>query len=316
MLPAIESEDQLTALKKDPAASQTLLEEVAARIGLDRSQVETFSEGSAIVGAVGDQVLKVFAPFDGEYAATEAKVLSFLTDRLPIPTPSFLGAETIDGWHLVSMGRLSGVPLATVWDKIDSPSRLQLAREIGRGIAALHALDPTPVDGIPPAWGPFIEKQREGVVERQRKLGLDASWLAQLEPFLAAVDPGESASWGRRSLLHTEVMRDHVLVEREAGGDDWRLSGLIDFEPAMIGPPEYELASVGLFVSGGDRALFAAFLDGLGIPSEQRGPAFARRLLAAALLHRYAHLPWYLDHLAPVRATTLDELALEWWGVE
>ncbi len=52
------------------------------------------------------------------------------------------------------------------------------------------------------------------------------------------------SSWrpGRR-LLHTEVMRQHLLTA-EGPQRGMGLSGLIDFEPAMRGEREYEFAGV------------------------------------------------------------------------
>ena len=50
-------------------------------------------------------------------------------------------------------------------------------------------------------------------------------------------------------LLHTEVMREHLLVSGDPSGG-WSLSGLYDFEPAMTGCWEYEFASVEIFVAG------------------------------------------------------------------
>ena len=52
-------------------------------------------------------------------------------------------------------------------------------------------------------------------------------------------------------LLHTEVMRQHLLAVEGPGGV-LRLSGLIDFEPAMRGEREYEFVGVGVFVAEGD----------------------------------------------------------------
>lgn len=45
-------------------------------------------------------------------------------------------------------------------------------------------------------------------------------------------------------LLHTEIMSEHLLVTQSPGGS-WRLSGLLDFEPAMRGEREYEFVGAG-----------------------------------------------------------------------
>src|SRR5437867_1246774 len=111
-----------------------------------------------------------------------------------------------------------------------------------------------------------------------------------------------SSAWFRvpllaRSLLHTEIMREHLLVEETRDG--FRLSGLFDFEPAMVGAPEYELASVGVFFSAGDPTLLRTLLLAYGLGEDELSPNLSRRALAYALLHRYSNLSWYLTRVPP-----------------
>jgi hygromycin-B 7''-O-kinase len=88
-------------------------------------------------------------------------------------------------------------------------------------------------------------------------------------------------------LLHTEVMREHLLVSEGPGGA-WRLTGLIDFEPAMRGEREYEFVGVGVFVAEGDARFLAGTLASYGYDRDQLGPDLRRRLLAWGILHRSA----------------------------
>jgi hypothetical protein len=67
-------------------------------------------------------------------------------------------------------------------------------------------------------------------VARQRARGLDARWAAQIPKFLDSVPFPPSSP----VLLHTEVMREHLLATSGPAGG-WSLSGLYDFEPAMMG---------------------------------------------------------------------------------
>ena len=112
-------------------------------------------------------------------------------------------------------------------------------------------------------------------------------------------------------LLHTEIMREHLLVE--PAGSGWRLSGLFDFEPAMRGAREYEFASIGLFVSGGDARALRCILRAYGYAEAALDNALQNRLMAMALLHRYSNLPWYLQRLPLPGAQRLEQLAAHWW---
>jgi hygromycin-B 7''-O-kinase len=116
-----------------------------------------------------------------------------------------------------------------------------------------------------------------------------------------------------QAALHTEVMREHLFVEKK--GEAWKISGLFDFEPAMIGAAEYEFAAIGVFVSCGDRELLREVLRGYGYADGEMGPELERRFFAYALLHRYSNFAWYLSRVPPpVEATRLEHLASHFFG--
>jgi hygromycin-B 7''-O-kinase len=85
------------------------------------------------------------------------------------------------------------------------------------------------------------------------------------------------------------------------------LTGLFDFEPAMIGDRAYGFVGVGLFVTGGDPHLMARL-------AKAYGHAFPPAdLLAYTLLHVYSNRTWYLRELgAPVKSP-LPALAEAWF---
>ena len=99
------------------------------------------------------------------------------------------------------------------------------------------------------------------------------------------------------------------MAERDRLGDEF------DFEPAMVGEPDYEFASVGLFVACGDARLLRRTLKSYGHADADGGAALACRFMAHALLHRYSNLRWYLQRLPPQGETTLEPLAQRWWAL-
>jgi hygromycin-B 7''-O-kinase len=116
-------------------------------------------------------------------------------------------------------------------------------------------------------------------------------------------------------LLHTEIMRQHLLVSHDHEGS-WRLSGLIDFEPAMRGEREYEFVSVGVFAAEGDARFLARTLTSYGYHRDQLDSGLRRRLLAWGLLHRYSDLNWWMQRLPQPARPTLDALADRWFGTD
>ncbi|MEV5745419.1 phosphotransferase [Microbispora rosea] len=129
------------------------------------------------------------------------------------------------------MTRLRGESLAGAWPHIPRDDRMELAAIVGETLAALHSVSSPAVDAAvgPPDWDGFLRTRRQECVAHHRADGLDEVWLAQIPGFLDSVELPPSAP----VLLHTEVMREHLRVERD--GDGWRPAGLFDFEPAMRG---------------------------------------------------------------------------------
>lgn len=293
----------------DDAALRPGVETIVQRSGLGGEAVLRFGRGSLPVYAVGaSRVLKLYPPWETGPAEVEARVLALLHDRLPLPTPEAIATGTLDGWPYLWMSRLAGMPWADTGAAVVARDRDRLAGDLGEALAALHAIDTAALADLPPPhWPSFVVGQRASAVDRQRRRGLDEAWAARVDDYVArwAPPPGD----GRR-LLHTELMREHLLVERH--GDRWRFTGLVDFEPAMLGEPLYEFASVGLFVACGDARLLRRILRAYG--GVDLDEALPMRLMAMALLHRYSDLRWYLQRLPVPQATTIDDLARAWFG--
>jgi hygromycin-B 7''-O-kinase len=266
-----------------------------------------FPSGSLPVYAVGDRlVLKLYPPISWEHWQVEDRVLRAVEGRLPVPTPRVEGAGEFRGWRYLLMTRLCGEPLTEVWPRTSERDRDRLATELGIALAALHEVTIGALG--PPDWQRFLADQRAGCVARQRARGLDVRWAAQIPEFLDSVPLPPSPP----VLLHTEVMREHLLATSGPAGG-WSLSGLYDFEPAMMGDPEYEFVAVGVFVSRGDARFLRRLLTAYGYPDDRLDAALQRRLLAYTLLHRYSDLSWYLEEMPAPPAPTLDALAARWW---
>ncbi|WP_306205784.1 phosphotransferase family protein [Actinoplanes sp. RD1] len=274
------------------------VEALLRRLGADAASVERIATGSLPVYAAGEVVLKLFPQVYAAEVPVEAGVLRAVHGRLPIPTPRLLGQGEHDGWGFVLMERLRGTPLSEAWDGIGDKEAL--ARELGRATAALHAVPaPDIAEWWPRDWDDFVSGQRRGAVQRQRERGLDAAWLARIPEALDVELPGGDV------LLHTEIMREHLLVEHG------RISGLIDFEPAMRGAPEYDFVGVGVFVAQGDRRFLRAFLEAYGHPCDD---GFPRRMVAWSLLHCYSNLPRWMGHMPVPEEADFAELGRRWYG--
>jgi hygromycin-B 7''-O-kinase len=305
MLPQVNTDEERDAVVPDEAIMRPAAADLAARLGLGGAPLIRYAAGSQPVYAVGtDHVLKLFPGADAADAVTEARVLAHLRGRLPVRTPELHGRGAYEnGWSYVLMGRLRGEDLSLAWPRIPEADRQRIVTEAGGMLAALHALDPAPLAGSlgPGDWSAFLARQRAGAVERQRSRGLPEEWVARLPGFLDSVAlPADPP----RVLLHTEVMRQHLVVDPQT----WRLTGLLDFEPAMIGDPAYDLVGVGLFLTRGEPGLMARFQRAYGSTFDPR------LLLAYALLHVYSNFTWYFRELPAPPAPTWEAVAETWFG--
>ncbi|MDQ1043318.1 phosphotransferase family protein [Streptomyces sp. V4I2] len=305
MLPLVETDEEWDAVVPDETVMRAGAQDLCARLGLAGAPLTRFTEGTQPVYAVGDDlVLKLFPAAAAQDGIAEGRVLSHLQGLLPVPTPRVHDVGPYEnGWQYVLMSRLHGENLAQVWGRLPRADQEPFVADIGETLAVLHALDPAPLADVlgPGDWGAFLDRRRAAAVEQQRRHGLPAAWLEQIPGFLASVALPRAP---RPALLHTEVMAQHFLVDP----DGRRLTGLFDFEPAMIGDRAYDFVGVGLFVTRGDPRLLARLTASYGHAFE---PA---DLLAYTLLHVYSNLPWYLREL-PARADgTLTSLAEAWFG--
>jgi hygromycin-B 7''-O-kinase len=307
-LPMAGTEGEFAAVRRDEARLRPGVLALCGRLGLGDDDVVRFPGGSVPVYAIGGGlVLKLYPPLARERWTVEDRVLRAVEGRLPVPTPRVRACGEFEGWGYILMTRLGGEPLTEAWPRTSRRDRDRLAAELGTALATLHG---SRVPGLGPAdWPGFLAERRACCADRQRALGLGGPWPAQIPDFLAAVRLPPSPP----VLLHTEVMREHLLVTGGPGA--WSLSGLYDFEPAMMGAAEYEFASVGLFVSRGDARFLRRLLLAYGYPPDRLDRDLQRRLLAYTLLHGYSDLNWYLEELPAPPAATLDALAAHWWAL-
>jgi hygromycin-B 7''-O-kinase len=305
MLPVVRTDQEWQAVVWDEQVVRPAAEDLAGRLGLAGAGLRRYPGGSRPVYAAGGcRVLKLYPTVSAPDSATEARVLEYLHGRLPVATPELLAhGEYENGWHYLLMSQLPGSELAAAWAAIPRPHQDRVASQAGEILAALHGLDPGPLHAVlgPADWAGFLTSQRATAIGRQRQVKLPDPWLSQIEGFLDSVP---IAPEPQRALLHTEVIREHLLVSPGT----WTLSGLLDFETAMTGGRAYEFAAVGLFLSRSDPRLLGRILAAYGRSFDPR------ELLAYTLLHRHSNLPECLSQLPAPPEPTLDSLALTWFG--
>ncbi|MFC1705945.1 phosphotransferase family protein [Planctomycetota bacterium] len=300
LLPKVSDDEGFEALRPDPTVWTPAIEALAARHGLSGT-VRMLAEGSCVLAEVGGRwIVKLFDPWSPERCATEQRALSWLAGvELPATTPELVAHDDLEGWSYLVMTRLPGCSMDAAWPHLGHHDRARLAQQLGEFAAALHRL-PLPADGIDADWPAFVERQKRGCLARHRVHGaLPDTALDALAEFIDRTDLTDN----RQVFLHTELTSGNALIERR--GDGWALSGVVDFEPAAIGAPEYELPGIAIFVARGNAEVLRAALRGYGVEADVE---LARRLTAWTLLHRYSHMGFFLRVAGLPTPNTLDEL--------
>lgn len=300
-------------LRKEPDSGLTLARDICRKHGLsgDCSVVTTRSQ--LVFSSADRHIIKVFAPKDGDFHKTETVFLRHLYRRLPIPTPELLDSGDWNGLPYIIMEKLQGIPLDRVWSELSPTGQRRIIKQLGQGVRALHTLHVEPFAAAPFRWDLFIDHQIESLLDNHRSYDLDQAWIDQFEAYIDDC-PLNPHNPDCLVPLHTELMGEHIFVRETRGR--WTVSGLIDFEPSMVGHAEYEFCAVGLFLSRGDKDLFRLFLSSYGYGDSDLTDELSRRIMGFLLLHRYSNLKWFLSFLPPdARLTRLGELEQYWYGV-
>jgi len=175
----------------------------------------------------------------------------------------------------------------------------------------LHNLPTAPFFRGPVIWNDFIDNQITDIVKNHKNHGLEGPLLDQITDYVTSelIDFKDERNMVP---LHTELMKEHILVDPDSG----KITGLIDYEPSMIGHFEYEFPAVGIFISGGDRKLFKLFLESYGFAQSELNPKLSRRIMILLLLHRYSNLNWFMSLFQiPKKITKLGQLEELWFAL-
>ncbi|NUN53552.1 MAG: phosphotransferase, partial [Planctomycetaceae bacterium] len=131
--------------------------------------------------------------------------------------------------------------------------------------------------------------------------------LAKLEDVLLETPAAEAAT-APPVPVHADLHHMNLLVEDPARP---RLSAVIDFGDAAVGPAEFDLAVPALFLARGEPAALDALLSGYGLPGGRADPALRRRLLLWMFLHPFGNMARFLLRDDGSRRGTLAEMERE-----
>src|SRR6266581_1573746 len=134
-LPHADTTDAYRALRPDSSTWLRALAMLADRHGLGAEHFVRVSEGTNVVFASDDLVLKLFPPHWAHLAAAERAVLARLDGPLPVQTPRLQADGSLEGWSYLIMNRLPGKELHTVWPTLRQDEKTRLLSDLGELVA-------------------------------------------------------------------------------------------------------------------------------------------------------------------------------------
>ncbi|HEY9843495.1 MAG TPA: aminoglycoside phosphotransferase family protein [Candidatus Obscuribacterales bacterium] len=295
LLPRLTNEAEFDTVLRKHELWRPAIESICRRHGLALDSLSPFATGSSVIWGCGDsQVIKLMPPFWARDCHIEVQVLERLATEPDLPVPRVLGQGEFEGWPYFVMNRLPGRFCSEFWAGLEPAEQRAIMRRLGGLIKRLHQVEIAGLDILGSVWPAFVQGQLEALPDRMRARGLEPTvsqeWYGLLQeqaPLLA---------FSRQVLMHCEIGPEHLLLQQKV--DTCEISGLIDFGDPLIGAPEYEFGAVCITFTAGRPDLRRELLMAYGYPEAALNQALSRRLLAAALMHRFGTLPIGLKIMA------------------
>ena len=304
--------EEYYAVRRDEKLFLPAIEAICRRHDLPTEDLHKYPEGAMVVFAVGrEYAIKLFPPIWPHHYRDELASYRAIYGKLGVETPQVIATEQLEGWSYIVMSQLHGEEFSAVWPTLPQQDKQRLIGDLADIVARLHALPLDGLEDLATDWPAYTSAQVKKCVEQQREGKLAEYWLEQIPAYLERQIPHIPTDFDP-VLLNTELGGFFTFAQRDA---QWVFAGLGDFADAFVGHSEYEFAAVGIFISGGNRELFRAFLLRYGYTTEQLTPKLSNRIMTYALLHRYSNLTWYLEEVPPPpNAKTLEDLALHFFA--
>jgi hygromycin-B 7''-O-kinase len=287
-LPCLTDYESFRAWRADASRCLAAALDIARSHGLPHGDPQLFATGTNLVVALDDGlILKIFPPMLRHQFRSEQISLTALHRRVSVPIPEIVLEGERDQWPYLVITRLHGVIGTQAWPILPEDQKERILGQIGETIASVQRVPVGACSRLEPRWDEFIPRQIEGCRARHERLGLPGKFLDRLDDFLS--DAAELIPLDAPPVILTgEFTPENFLLNCQ--GDQWRLSGLIDFGDVMTGWGEYDLLGPSAFLTAGMPRRVRSLFEGFGYLPAEMDYTLKRRLMALALLHRFSNL--------------------------
>lgn len=122
-----------------------------------------------------------------------------------------------------------------------------LAREMGRALARLHAVRPTPMSGLQGptdmTWSLGVHEPDLDALRTSSAAAIELTRIIQASDELCTALDELVASWTEEAVIHGDTRWDNCLACRSKGSHRWTRVQLIDWELSGVGDPAWDIGS-------------------------------------------------------------------------
>lgn len=277
------------ALFTDSLLWQPVVNDIFEALGLAGSpQVKPGYPGTCAVFVVEEQyVLKLFPPMVACDQAREHLVYQLLEGKVRM-MPRLLASgtyrERLD-WPFLIFSFVPGTAIRDCFEYLSPFHRQALAREVGLLLRQVQATA-VPETSLFEPWPEFLARRKAGCLQELRESQLfDLRLLKQIDQFLNRMEPELRTM--PAVLLHADLTEDHVFVVQDQ--NFWRLTAVIDWADAQLGPPQLEWVAAWFGLCRQDPRMFQALVAAAS-PQQGINAGFWRQMLALTFLHTFGPL--------------------------
>ena len=250
---------------------------------------QTFSDSDNFrnnaVFRIGDhRCLKLYGPNSERQFHVERSVLQTLAEyNGVIPAPRFIAArERSQLPPYLIMTEIAGATIEDGWETLTRAEQLAIAYEIGAITAAIHRMPQQDLAEVERQFGSRREyatlMQADRIAEIEAAERLSTRQRDDLIDFLT----GEAQEILDETpvLTHSDFSHAHIYIARQAGLV--KVTGLIDWAEAMLGPSEWDITFHWFWTLNEDQEAMRHCLRAF-FPDGELPERFARRCLSAHL---------------------------------
>lgn len=239
---------------------------------------------SAVFRIGGQRCLKLYSPTSERRFHVERSVLQTLVEHTStIPAPRFIAAR--ERSHLppyLIMTEIAGSTIEDSWENLTCAEQLAIAREIGTITAAIHCLPQADLAEVERQFGGRREYAQLMQAERMAEIEAAERFSTPQRDAVLHYLIGEAQEFLAEppKVTHSDFSHAHIYMARET--ETVKVTGLIDWAEAMLGPPEWDIAFHWFWTFSRDREAMRACLSTF-CPDGQLPERFARRCLSTHL---------------------------------